>query len=170
MSSLGTGQQITVTPLVMTSATASMSRAGASMVIPIPIVHNARCRPVTAGFAHRAGTSSMSRSRSMMMRQGSAILPLPGIGILFQRLQLRQRNYITVLRPVPDRLLRGHVVVVEPAGVGVKQLPPLGRVGSLDADTLGWIPDALAGRQVGVHVLLGARFDDFDPFHAAFRC
>lgn len=172
VSSLGTGQQVAVTPLVMTSATASMSGAGTSMVIPIPIVHDARCRPVTAGLAHRAGTSSvsMSRSRPVVMRQGSAVLPLPGIRILFQRLQLRQRNYITVLRPVPDRLLRGHVVVVEPAGVGVEQLPPLGRVRSLDADTLRWIPDALAGRQVGVHVLLGARFDDFDPFHAAFRC
>lgn len=170
VSSLGTGQQVTVTPLVMTSA--SMPGAGTSKVIPIPIVHDARRRPVTAGLAHRAGTSpmAMSRSRPVMMRQGSAILPLSGIRILFQRLQLRQRNYITVLRPVPDRLLRGHVVVVEPAGVGVEQLPPLGRVRPLDADTLRWIPDALAGRQVGVHVLLGARFDDFDPFHAAFRC
>lgn len=173
VSSLGTGQQVTVAALVMASAAASMSRAGTSMVIPIPVVHDARRRPVTAGFSHRAGTASMSMPgtrRSVMVRQGSAILPLARIGILFQRLQLRQRNYITVLRPVPDRFLRGHVVVVEPAGVGVEQLPPLGRVRPLDADTLRWIPDALAGRQVGVHVLLGARFDDFDPFHSAFRC
>lgn len=71
---------------------------------------------------------------------------------------------------MPDRLLRGYVVVVEPAGVRVEQLPPLGRVRALDADSLRRIPDALAGRQVGVHVLLSARFDDFDPFHSAFRC
>lgn len=110
--------------------------------------------------------------RAVMMLQSSttsAILPIAGIGVLFEGLQLGQWNDITVLRPVPDRFLGGHVVVVESAGVGVEQLPPLGCIGALDVHALRWIPDAFARRQVRVHVLLGARFDDFHPFHS-LRC
>jgi hypothetical protein len=39
-----------------------------------------------------------------------------------------------------------------------------------------WIPDAIAGCQIGVHVLLRPRLDDFYPFHPGnsteirFRC
>lgn len=138
MPSLGTRQQIAVAAFVVAATTAAVAGAGTSMVVPIPVVHDARRSSVAAGFAHRAGTSSVvsGTGAGVVMRQRSAILSLARVGVLLQGLQLRQRDYITVLRPVPDRLLRGHVVVVEPAGVGVEQFPPLGRVRPLDDDTL----------------------------------
>ena len=45
----------------------------------------------------------------------------------------------------------------------IEQLPPLVLIGLLDRNP-GWrVPHALAGRQVGVHVLLGSGLDDLDP-------
>lgn len=55
---------------------------------------------------------------------------------LFENLQFGQRDDITILRLVPDGLLRGTVVVVEAVRLVVEQLPPLGRVGPLDGNTL----------------------------------
>ena len=40
-------------------------------------------------------------------------------------LYIGQGDDITVLGAVPDGLLAGGIVVVEAAGVGIKQLPPL---------------------------------------------
>lgn len=50
---------------------------------------------------------------------------LAGIGVLLERLQLRQRNDVALTRPVPHGLLRGRIVVVEPLGIRIKQFPPL---------------------------------------------
>lgn len=51
-----------------------------------------------------------------------------------------------------------------PARVGIKELPPLILIGLLDLNSFRRIPDALAGGQVGEHVLLGSGLDDLDPF------
>lgn len=84
--------------------------------------------------------------------------------VLLQGLQFGQRDDVAVLRAVPDRALRGGIVVVEAGGVGVEELPPLVLIGALDAYP-GWrVPHALPRDQVGVHALPGPRFDDFHPF------
>lgn len=50
---------------------------------------------------------------------------LAGIGVLFESLELGQRNDVALARPVPDGLLRGRIVVVEPLGIRIEQFPPL---------------------------------------------
>lgn len=133
---LRTRQQVTIASLVVMAP--SMPGAGTPVVISIPVVHHSGSRPMAARFPNRSRAPTVL-GRAVMMLQSSttsAILPIAGIGVLFEGLQLGQWNDITVLRPVPDRFLRGHVVIVESAGVGVEQLPPLGCIGALDVHAL----------------------------------
>lgn len=88
---------------------------------------------------------------------------------------------------MPDRRVAGHIVIIKSASVHIEQLPPLVIVGplnvhalqeewtqiyrdlvyrkSLQSTYLGRIPDALAGREVGVHKIPRAGLYDFHPFN-----
>lgn len=70
---------------------------------------------------------------------------------------------------MPHGLLGCCIVVVKPRCALVEQFPPLIVISFLYRYT-GWrVPDALAGRQIGVHMLLCPRLDDLHPLHS-FGC
>lgn len=133
VSSLRAGQQLAVAALIQCAGPGTpVPRAGTPMVrIPIAIVRDAGRRPMAARFAHRAaaaqlrGTAERTEATAagpaastasatpgamvvvvvvMVVRQGR-LLPVAGIRVLLERLQLRQRDNITVLRSMPDGLL-----------------------------------------------------------------
>lgn len=107
----------------------------------------------------------MHAGRGLLLARFLLRCLLLDLRVLLERLELGQRDDITIRGSVPDRLLTGGIVVVEPGGILVKQLPPLVIVGLLDGDAGRWVPNALPRRQVGEHVLLGAGLDDLDPLH-----
>lgn len=132
VSTLRAGQQLAVAALIQCASPGTpVPRAGTPMVrIPIAIVRDAGRRPMATRFAHRAaaaelrGTTERTEATAagpastasaaagammvvvvvMVVRQGR-LLPVAGIRVLLERLQLRQRDNITVLRSMPDGLL-----------------------------------------------------------------
>lgn len=77
-----------------------------------------------------------------------------GCRVAFHGLELRQRDNICTLRPVPHGDPAGRVVVVEPAALGVKKLPPLVAISLADGH-VGWrVPATLSCGQIHVHALL----------------
>lgn len=81
-------------------------------------------------------------------------------------LELGKRHYIRPLGSMPDRAAPSGVVVVEAAALVVEQLPPLVTVSLPDRNACRGIPTALAGGQIYIHVLPGARLQDLHPIRA----
>lgn len=92
-----------------------------------------------------------------------------GISVLFQGLQLSQGDDVTALGPVPHCALGGSIVIIEPWGVGVKQLPPLVLPRPLDANALWRVPHTLACQQVSVHTLPRSWLNNLHPLQPAER-
>lgn len=97
------------------------------------------------------------------------MLPAPavGLGAVLHGLELCQGHDVAALGPVPHRLLRDGIVIVEAVVVVVEELPPLLLVRLAHLQVGGGLPAALPGGQVDVHPLLGAGLDDLHPVRAA---
>lgn len=106
---------------------------------------------------------------SAIAASAAPVLPAPavGLGAALHGLELRQGHDVAALGPVPHRLLRDGIVVVEAVVVLVKELPPLLLVRLAHLQVGRGLPAALAGGQVDVHPLLGAGLDDLHPVRAA---
>lgn len=85
------------------------------------------------------------------------------LGAALHGLELRQGHDVTALGPVPHRLLRDSIVVVEAVVVLVEELPPLLLVRLAHLQVGRGLPATLTGGQVDVHPLLGAGLDDLHP-------
>lgn len=113
-----------------------MSRAGRTFARLFP---DSLAVVVASGTVRLAARLRMSLVLIQPLLNGLwCILWLIGgrIGVLLKNLQFGQRDDITICGLMPDGLLRRAIVIVEPIGFRIKQLPPLRRVRPLNGNAL----------------------------------
>lgn len=132
----------------------------------------ARVQPLLSGAVpfgplHFLQQGYRDRGAPAVAAAAAPVLPALAVRLrALHSLELCQGHNVAALGPVPHRLPRDGIVVVEAVVVVIEELPPLLLVRLAHLQVGRGLPAAFTGGQVDVHPLLGAGLDDLHPVRA----